>query len=83
MRFVKVEENKIPKGFRGLLKIEGELTEFMAMNVKCARVQFTDLEYKSANGCYSSLSKAIKRHAFPIKAFTREGKVYLIRTDMD
>ena len=83
MRFVRVKENEIPRGKKSMHKLEAELNEFMAMNVMCVRVAFTELEYKTATTCYSSLSKAIKRYALPIRAFTRNGNLYLMRTDMD
>ena len=82
MRFVTIKENEVPRGKR-MYKLEGELKEFMAMNVKYVKVQFTNIEYKSALTCYSSLAKAIKRYSLPIRAFTYKGKLYLERTDMD
>ena len=84
MRFVTLNtENDIPNYRKFSGKLEAELTEFMAMKVKCVKVTFTELEYKSLSSAYASISRAIKRHAFPIKAFTSRGKLYLIRTDMD
>lgn len=83
MRFVKIEKNKIPRRRKFSGKLEAELTEFMSMNVKCVKVAITELEYQSVHSCYVSITKAIKRLAFPIDAFTRHGVLYLIRTDMD
>lgn len=84
MRFTKINENEIPGGGRcKKSKLEAELTEFMKMNVKCVRVVFTELEYKSVASAQCCLSKAAERYAFPIDVFSREGKLYLMRTDMD
>lgn len=84
MRFTVLKENEIPgRGRCKKTKLEAELTEFMKMNVKCVRVVFTELEYKNVASAQGCLSKAAKRHAFPIDVFSREGKLYLMRTDMD
>lgn len=83
MRFVTLKENEIPSFRRNMTKLEAELTEFMSMNVKCVKVTFTELEYKHANSAYSSFGKAIKRYAVPVRVFMHQGKLYLMRTDMD
>lgn len=83
MRFMKIKENEIPRVQKFRCKLDAEIAEFMAMNCMCVRVTFTDLEYKSATSAYSSISKAIKRNAVPVRAFTQKGKLYLMRTDMD
>ena len=83
MRFVKLKENEIPRAKKFSCKLDAELAEFMAMNCKCVRVTFTELEYKSANSAYSSITKALQRNAVPVRAFTQKGQLYLRRPDLD
>ena len=58
------------------------LEEFMHTNVKHFKVEYTDGEYRNSNVAYESLRVAAKRHKCPIKVTTRNGEVYLTRTDM-
>ena len=81
MRFTKVEKIedacRLPKSVR-----KAELTEFMNMNIKCAKVTYGASEYTTPQSAYTSLFKAVKRYAFPIKVFRRKNEIYLMRTDM-
>lgn len=81
MRFTKVEKTdeicRMPKR-----ELKSELTEFMQMNIKCAKVTYGENEYTNPQSAYASLFKAAKWHAFPIKVIKRKNNVYLIRTDM-
>lgn len=82
MRFKSINKNSILKGRNAPHKLQGELEEFMNMNVEAAEVSFIANEYKSTNSCYSSLYKSIKRFGYPIQVVVRDGKLYLIRKDM-
>lgn len=81
MRFVEVKKEKIERR-RTKFKLEGELKEFMNMNVQAVKVNFTEHEYKNAKSAAASLVSAIKRYGFPIIATIRRDNVYLIRTDL-
>jgi hypothetical protein len=81
MRFVKKNWSDVPK--KKYRRLEGELKEFMAMNVKCVEMQFTENEYVNANSASTNIRRAVKRYSLPINAYMRKGKVYLVRTDMD
>ena len=78
MRFTAVTDSEI---FRPRFKLEGELKEFMKMNVKMAEVSYGD-RYSRPEVAARTLSVAAKRYFFPIKACVRQGKVYLVRVDM-
>lgn len=65
-------------------KLEALFEEFMKMNVKIAEASFDEKdEYKSANSAYTTLHRATKRWSKPIEVRRVNGKVYLVRTDMD
>lgn len=79
MKFVTME-NGLPK--RTYNKLDKYLEEFVRMNVPVARVDLDDREYASPSVARSVIGVACKRWAVPVKAVLREGKVYLVRTDM-
>ena len=78
MKLVKVKE--VPS--RVNHKIWEYLNEFMQMNTAVVRVEIADGEYKCVANARGSFDNAIKRIKIPVKTMTREGKLYLIRTDM-
>lgn len=56
--------------------------EFMAMQTKAARFDFSHDEYKDSKSAFLSLYKAQCIQRYPIKIQHRMGDVYFIRTDM-
>ena len=79
MKFVKINEIPVRKT-RHSLKHMWE--EFMGMNTKIVKIDFTPDEYKSPAVARSVLSRSIKLYGFPIDITQRGDDVYLIRRDM-
>ena len=78
MRLVKVKD--VPR--RTNHDLQSYIAEFMNMNVHVVQVEFAPEEYKSENSAQSSFCQAILRARVPMKTSIRNGKLYLIRTDM-
>lgn len=81
MRFTEVKG--LPKGARmySATKNQHRLEDFMAQNIKIAKVDF-ESEYKSATSCCSSLYASVKRFGYPIAVHCVAGEVYLRRKDI-
>lgn len=79
MRLIEAEVEKTRMSSYKNLK--DELTVFMRMNVKSAKVLFTKDEYSCSTAVRVSLGQAAKRMGLPIKAKSVNENVYLIRTD--
>lgn len=79
MKFVEVKE--VP-GVRQNNPLKSKWVEFMAMNVKVAKVDLSEHEYKSATVAQSVMSVSIKRFGYPITVTRRGDELYLIRRDM-
>lgn len=81
MRFTEFK-GYIP-GKRKYSRVEGEVMEFINMNVKCAKVTWTENEYNSIDSCYNALHKCAKRN-FPEQVQVKRcyGNIYLIRKDI-
>jgi len=58
------------------------LKQFMESNVPVSRLDRTGIP-QSRGSVSSSLKSYAKKYAMPIRVFTRDGEVYLCRTDMD
>ena len=82
MRFTEFKGN-IRKKNAGMTKLEGEIREFMKMNIRVAKVTFTKVEYKDHKSCYEALRRAIKKNAFPVDVVTRKGEVFIINKEID
>ena len=81
MRFVEV--NELPEHIRSTKSnFKHRLDEFMAMNIKVARVEFDSSEYNSRESCRGAFVSACKRYSYPIRAVGINGDVYLIRKDL-
>ena len=80
MRFIEAEIEERP--VRTYKKLKAELKRFISMNIKSARVIYTEAEYSCSTSARKALSEAAKMHSLPIKALMRNGNVYLIRTDL-
>ena len=79
MRFTKME-NGVPK--RENFKLKECFNEFIAMNVKTARVDLDKDDYKTVTVAANVLRVASKRHAVTVKVVVRNGELYFVRTDM-
>lgn len=75
MRFTEVKE--VPKK-AAYHKLKDDLERFVQSELKVARIDFHEGEYKSADVAVSCLRVAIKRHGFNnIEVFKRGDHVYL------
>lgn len=79
MKFVPV--NDLPKVCKKKA-LKHVLAEFMAMNVKYARVDLTQFDYKSPAVAAQVLGVASRRHCVDIKVHKRKDEIYFERTDM-
>ena len=79
MKFVEVKE--LPG--RTIKKdLVAYVEEFMSMNVKIAKVDFNDREYRSARSAYSSFHKTSHRLGYPISIRMISNELFLVRNDM-
>lgn len=79
MKFVEVKEVPERTHKKDLRKI---LEDFMTTNIKVAKVDFNDGDYKEARYCANSIAVAVRRAALPITVTRRGEEVYLIRRDI-
>lgn len=79
MRFVPV--NELPERCRKK-PLKHVFEEFIAMNVKFARVDLTRFDYKTPTVAAQVLGVACKRHCVDIKVHRVNDEVYFERTDM-
>lgn len=80
MKFVEVKE--VPEKRCGHHNIGAYMKEFMAMNIKVAKVELNVRDYKKPKYAASSFIDHIKRNGLPIDVCMRKDEVYLIRRDM-
>lgn len=79
MKFTAVKE--VP-GNRTYNPLKSKWDEFMAMNVKVAKVDLDEKEYCSIEVARSVMSVSIKHFGYPITITKRGNEIYLIRRDM-
>lgn len=81
MKFVKVEN--VPEVERKhYAKLKADWQEFMAMNVKIAKVDLTQYSYKTVAVAAQVMAKSIRTWGFPIDLMKRKDEIYLVRRDM-
>lgn len=80
MNFVEVE--RLPEKRRPKKSLKNLFNEFMNMNIKLAKVDLNERDYKSVAVAYSVLRNAAKKHDYPIKVYLRDGNVYFMRRDI-
>jgi hypothetical protein len=81
MKFVKVDY--MPERGRCSKKpLKLFLEEFMSRNIKTAKVELIEGDYKNPAIARRCISTAAKKHYLPIKAGYRDKEVYIYRTDM-
>lgn len=56
--------------------------EFMAMQIKAARLGFNRDEYKDDKSAIQALRAFARNHNLPIRVLLRMNDVYFVRTDM-
>ena len=79
MKFVEVE--KVP-GQRTNHRLKDKWDEFMAMNIKVAKIELDENDYKSITTAKSVMAVSIKRYGYPITITRRGNDLYLVRRDM-
>jgi hypothetical protein len=80
MRLSKTDFNTLAKK-KCQYKLEVLFKEFLGMNVKCA--ELVDHHYANTNSAQSCLQDGAKKWAKNVRVMARDGKVYLVRTDID
>ena len=79
MRFTVVEKvpgKAIKKNLRHIFD------EFVNMDVKFAKFEFNENEYKHANSAYNNLTRAARKYGYPVNVHVRENEVYFERRDI-
>lgn len=79
MKFTVVKEIPERTKKKKLLHI---LDEFMNMNVKYAKFEFNENEYKTASSANGNLRKAANNYGYPITVRMVDGVVYFERRDI-
>lgn len=80
MKFIEVKGIRPIRGRMHRMQVEVET--FMSMNIKMAKIDYVECEYKNPMACYKSFWTAVRRYAMPIQVTMIDGEVYLIRKDM-
>lgn len=78
MKMVKVKE--MPSRINH--DLQGYIAEFMKMNTPIVQVKLAPGEYANMKTAQSCMISAINRAKVPVKTKVRDGKMYLVRTDM-
>lgn len=86
MKIVQVDKLPKQKKFRTVSmyhSLKNFFDEFMAMNIKFARIDIAPKEYASPRSAYESLHKVARQSELPIVVKIVNKELYLIRTDLD
>ena len=84
MKFIAVDPRTVPDSFighRGRVSYP-ILKSFLETNLVCAKMERTGMQ-QTLLGLTSALGAYIRGHGLPIKLFTREGEIYLLRLDLN
>ena len=79
MKFTAVKELPSTRKYNPL---DVYFKEFMAMNVKIAKVDFEDREYTSLKTAQSTLYNSARNRGYPITVAVRNNEIYFVRRDM-
>lgn len=79
MKFVEVKE--VP-GAKRNHRLKDMWDEFIASNMKMAKVDLDEDEYSCLSVAASVMAVSIKRYGYPIRLIRRDGNIYLIRKDI-
>jgi hypothetical protein len=80
MKFTPV--NEMPKSRTSCKVLDAYFKEFMCMNVKIVKVDFTDHKYRDEHTAVRTLKESAQRRGYPIDVHARDGEVYFVRRDM-
>ena len=80
MKFVKVDKMPGRRSSKKSLRVFME--EFISRDIKMAKVELKEGEYKNSEIARRCLTTSAKRHCLPVKAGCRDNEVYIYRTDM-
>lgn len=81
MKFVKVDE--LPEVKRTYHSLQAYIEEFMKMNTKVVLVELKPGEYSSVKVAHTTIWVACRRSGYPVTCSRRNGKIYLVRKDME
>lgn len=84
VKFIEVNPENVAHvrdSYRGRLSFQ-ILNEFLEANIFVAQLDRTGME-KGLSSLYSSLSTYVRRHEVPIRVFSREKEIFLLRLDID
>lgn len=79
MTFTKVKE--VPKR-NDKHDLRALLNQFVAEDIKVAKLNFNEHDYKRASYAATACAQSVKRGKLPIAVMRRGEEVYLVRTDM-
>lgn len=83
MRFVTVEDG-LPK--REHFNLQRQIRNFVDSDISIVRIDFDDGDYANSRSAYHTLFKAVKlfnsTNRNCVRVAMRNGRMYLIRTDM-
>lgn len=80
MKFTPV--NEVPKPRTSCKVLDVYFEEFMRMNVKIVKVDFTEHKYKDSHIAARTLKESAQRRGYPIDVHASNGEVYFVRRDM-
>lgn len=80
-KFIEVEGTPevIKKNYANL---KADWKEFMGMNIKVAKVDLTQYNYKTPIIAAQVMGKSVKLHGQPIDVVRRRDEIFLVRRDM-
>lgn len=83
MRFTPVDE--VPKpGPKYFSKNNGKyLYEFLKLNIKRAKMEYSDLDYAYPYSAYAATRSTAKYYNLPVSVHFVNNEIYLVRTDME
>ena len=81
MRFTVVDEKDFEKKCEKK-NLKHVFMEFINMNVKVAKVNFSKFDYKNIDSAYNNLHKGAKKHHFPIRVTRMGDSIYFVRKDI-
>lgn len=83
MQFKPVKEPPVRKANCRYKNLRHCLNNFMRMNERCVRVDFSSGEFANVYSANGSFNRMVRLFNFPIKATVINSELYLIRTDME
>lgn len=81
MKFVKVD--KLPEVKRTYHPLQAYIEEFMKLNTKVVLVELKPGEYSNIKVAHTTIWGACRKSGYPVTCSRRNGKIYLVRKDME